>query len=239
MNVNRIVTSAEDLIFYTNTDEANYTIYVLKNKEIVYKRRVDEYIAMFHVKSIEIDDAIDVNNELVRTAINAIKDIAKSDAEFIRLIITYEVYSNTSFIDEATAYAIKVFTKDIPYRGVKAQGRRAWAIAYDYLNRLKAKYQVLAKYAYCKSTCPVDEGRKGRGYPALIIKIPIATEQFTKLFNIALSQADTTHIDEIEEQIRKVEEAIKQKEAELQTLKEQLSQLTLKLQLEKMKKTLV
>jgi len=239
----KYVNSAEDLVFLTDTDKSDYPIYILQSREVVYKRKPNEYLALFYVKSVTRSEEADLNHELLTSAEEAIKDITKSEPKVARITITYEVYDSSRYLGETNAHVLKLYSDKIPYRGIKGEGKRAWAIAFDYLNRLKAKYPILARFAYCKSSYPNDEGYRGRGYPELIVKLPIVTEEFAKLFNMVLASATVSSkvsaVADLEEQVKKLEELIKQKEAELQALREQLQQLKLKLQLEQMKMKMV
>ncbi|MEM1510568.1 MAG: hypothetical protein QW096_11950 [Thermofilaceae archaeon] len=256
----RIINTAEDLVFYTDTDKKEYPIYITRDREIWLKakpHRVEEtkdkwgytetkkiydvpVTALFFVKEInEVQSDEDVRHSLLEKAVAVMKEVTKDNVKVQKLSIKYEVYEGDMerLLGETNAYMIKVISKNTPFSGLKCAGRKAWAVGYDWKKRIVAKAVELEKYTYIKG----EEGKHGRAYVRVVVKLPVPTEEFTKLFNLALSSIVTqvSHVSELEEQIKQVEEQIKRKEAELQALKEQLSQLQLKLQLEKMKRAVV
>ncbi|MEM2100344.1 MAG: hypothetical protein QXP45_03280 [Thermoproteota archaeon] len=252
-NEKRIANAAEDLIFFTDTSQQNYPIYVTPDREVWLKARPHRLVgdewnkkrvydiqvaATFFVKNVEKTDA-ELSHELLEVAKNIMQEVTKKEVTIKKIEITYEVYQGdmARLLGEAKAYAIKIISDETPYSGVKYSSRQAWAIGYDWKKRIIAKAQQLEKYVYLIG----EEGKKGRAYVCVIAKFPIVTQEFARLFNMALASATTAQIivSELEEQIKKLEEVIKQKESELQALKEQLQQLQLKLQLEQMKRAVV
>lgn len=250
--------SEEDLIFRTDTDSSQYPIYVtasdiwLRAKPY---RKIEEFgatkkiydvpiLSTFFVKSVEEEQG-GLTHELLETAVNTLKEITGKDPHIEKFRINYEVYEGDMerLLGEASAYAIRLISIETPLSGKPGRGRAAWAIGYDWKKRICAKANIkaniLEKYTYVKG----EEGRCGKAHVRVIIKLPIPTEEFTKLFNAMLkSSITTTEITittEIEGQIKQLQEAIAQKENELQALKEQLSRLQLKLQLEQMKRQVV
>ncbi|MEM5868123.1 MAG: hypothetical protein QXG39_09435 [Candidatus Aenigmatarchaeota archaeon] len=254
----RIVKNCEELVFFTNTDEKNYPVYITSNREVWLKakpHRVEEvedkwgYVspkriydipisATFFVKEVAETNE-DIKHPLLEKAISIFKEVTKNDAEVKRLFIKYEIYQGDmeKIIGEAETYVIKVASVETPFSGSKYAERKAWAVGYDWKRRIVAKAPELESYTYVKGA----EGRRGRAYVKVITKLPVPTEEFTRLFNLALSSTVTqvSVTSEIEQQIKQIEELIKQKENELQALREQLQQLQLKLQLEQMKRQVV
>lgn len=254
----KVVITPEDLIFNTNTDENSYPIYLTDEKEVWIKTRPhrlveekDEYgwtrdkkvydipiIATFFVKSIEETKSENVTHELFTTAVNAVKEITNREPYVIaKLEVKYEVYAGDMerLVGEANAYVIKIISWSTPYSGVKCSSKKAWAIGYDWKKRMFAKYPQLQKYIYLKG----DAGKHDRAYVHLTIKFPIVTEEFKTLFNSMISSTTTTTktstIHNLNKQVEELIKLIQQKESELETLKQQLQSLQLKLKLEELK----
>ncbi|MEM4744901.1 MAG: hypothetical protein QXE70_10280 [Ignisphaera sp.] len=231
----RIVKSPEDLVFYTDTDQSDYPIFITASREVYIKKRPSNIISTFFVKEVKAIESDEVTHNLLNKAIEVMKDVTKKNPEKIaKIAITYEVYEGDmeKLIGEVRAYAIKVISVDTPYSDYKFEGKKAWAIGYDWKKRIAAKAPELEKYIYVNGS----EGKKGRARVWVTIKLPILTEDFVKVFNNVLGSTRTTVVLDLEEQIKHLEEMIKQKEQELQMLREQLQHLQLKLQVEKMKK---
>lgn len=239
----RVVVSVEDLVFYTNTDESSYPIYVDANRKLWIKTKPfevvkDEYgverkrrlnvpvVATFYVKRVE-EASENTPHELLEKAVDVVKEVTMSSVTVKRLVITYEVYAGEMdrLLGEAKAYAIKVMTAYTPYSGVKYSGRKAWAIGYEWKKRIVAKAPELEKYVYLKG----EEGRKERAYVRVIVKLPVPTQELVNLFNLALgtttATTDATTTADIEKQIAELERLIEQKRAELRALEEQLHSL--------------
>ncbi|MEM4584199.1 MAG: hypothetical protein QW611_04410 [Ignisphaera sp.] len=235
----RVVRSPEDLIFYTDTDASDYPLFITPSYEVYTKRRPSEIVATFYVKKVsEIND--NLNHELLNKAVEVIKDVTKcSPATISNIEIIYEIYEGDmeKLVGEVKAYAIKIISVNTPYSGYKLQGKKAWAVGYDWKKRIIAKAPEFEKYVYVDGS----EGKNGRAYVWVTIKLPIPTEDFVKTFNAVLGQSSTiqTELIDLEKQVKEIEELIKQKEAELQALREQLQQLQMKLHLERMKKMMV
>jgi hypothetical protein len=228
----RIANTATDLIFYTNTDESDYPIYITSEREVWLKARPRESIlATFFVRSIA--EAGDVSHEAYDAAVKAIAEVAKSEPEKIsRLEITYEVYRGDmeELLGEAKAYAVLVLSHPTPFRRDRA---RAWAIGFDWKKRAAAKYPGIANFLYLK-----DLGRYHFDV-RLVVKLPIATTELEKLFSLAVSGKQVIVTSELEEQIDVLKREIEEKRAELKALEERLDALLLKLQLERMKREVV
>ncbi|MEM2363836.1 MAG: hypothetical protein QXQ20_09105 [Candidatus Nezhaarchaeales archaeon] len=236
----RYVNSAEDLVLYTDTDQKEYPLFIAANREVYVKKRPKDVTATFYVKNVSKTD-VELKHDLLNTSISIIKELTGEEAVMERLEIVYEVYvgDRERLVGEAKAYAIRIITCYTPYSGAKFGRAKAWAIGFDWKKRIAAREPRLEKYVYIKG----EEGRKGRAYVRVVVKLPVVTDEFVKLFNMALTSATATQVSpvvaDLEEQVKKLEELIKQKEAELQALREQLQQLKLKLQLEQMKMKMV
>jgi len=254
----RIASTPEDIVFFTNTDEREYPVYITHDREVWLKakpHRVEErmnewghvspkriydvpIVATFFVKQID-EVKEDIKHGLLEKAINTVGEVTKKNADVIREIIKYEIYRGDMehLIGEAVAYVVKVISVETPLSGLKYKEKAAWAVGYDWKKRIIAKAPELEKYTYLKG----QEGKHGRAYVRVVVKLPVPTEEFTRLFNLALSSIATqaSPVSELEEQVKRLEELIAQKHRELQALQEQLSQLKLKLQLETMKRQVV
>ncbi len=236
---NTRIKSPDDLIFYTNTDESDYPLFITSSYEVYVKKRPNDIVAVFYVKQINKIDS-DLNHELLDKAIEVMREVTKRDPEkIVKLEIIYEVYEGDmeKLIGEVKAYAIILLSVDTPFSDDKFQGKKAWAIGYDWRKRIVAKEPKLNKYTYVKGV----EGKKGRAKVWVVVKLPIPTEEFVNMFNSVLKQSSTiqTELIDLEKQVKELEELIKQKEAELQALREQLQQLQIKLHLERMKKMVI
>jgi hypothetical protein len=239
----RIVNTATDLIFYTNTGESGYPIYVTTDREVWIKARprrrvrVDEYsvenrydipiLATFYVKEVA-ETCEDVKHPLLDATVAVVKEVTKEEpAKVIKLMIVYEVYRGDmeSLLGEAKAYAIKVVTKETPFSGLKYDGSKAWAIGYDWKKRMIAKCPQIAKYVYVEG----DTGKRGRAFVWLNIKLPVATPEFEALFNKALSPSGPASavawVQNVDQAIQELEKLIEQKERELAELKAKLEEL--------------
>jgi len=256
-NGKRIVKSASHLVFFTDTDEANYPIYITNEREVWLKAKPHRKVlvrdgwgyettkkvydipvlATFFVKEVK-DVDVEVSHDLLNDAIEVMKEVTKEESinRYVFEII-YEVYRGDmgTLIGEAKAYCIKIISPWTPFSGVNFSGRKAWAVGYDWKKRIIAKKPELEQYTYIKGS----EGKKGRASVRVFIKLPVVTEEFEKLFNIALANTNVSATLEIEEQIRKLEETIRMKEEELEALRKELEALKLKLSLEQAKKQII
>ena len=184
---NRRVTSLEDLIFYTDTDTTEeYPLYILPNFTIQYKRKPSEYILEFIVNveklndvSISMDEASKNDeyaafiNRCPLEEIKNVQEITKKDVYIDFYRVKYECYTKDGYLGDFTAHAVEFFFKS-PYSGIKGEGRRAWAIAYGWKERFLKKYHEskIKNRIYVKGS----EGKRGRAYVYLIVKIPLIDE---------------------------------------------------------------
>ncbi|MEM2498055.1 MAG: hypothetical protein QXR81_06770 [Candidatus Nezhaarchaeales archaeon] len=249
----RIVKGAEDLLFFTDTDQSDYPIYIADDREAWLKKKPENVAFTVHVKVKERvsgghyfkseesfreasawlrlnDSEID---ERVKEAVKAVLELERASQRLNVFDLEYEVYAgdHERLIGAFKASAVKVTaTSDF-----KCWDKQAWAISFEWEKRIKAKYPTIAKYVYAKAII----GR--RNYARVIVKVPFPTKELEEAFNRALATAATQVLpaNELEGQVKQIEELIKRKENELQALREQLQQLRLKLQLEAMKRQVV
>jgi len=222
----RIATSPEALIFYTNTDESNYPIYLSEDREVFIKRRPKEsrIVATFVLKSVSELNA-ELSHQLFSVAIEALKEITKSEPEkILKFELQYEAYRGDmeTFIGEAKAYCIKLISKETTFSGLKHERSKAWAVGFDWARRISAKYPALNGYCYVKG----EEGNKGRAYVHVTVKLPIPTPEFTRLFNEALTTTTTITTTTIKKEVSMEKDIDKQ----IEEIKEELRKLELRKQ---------
>jgi len=239
----RIVRTAADLVFYTDTDESEYPIYVTADREVWLKAKphtveaLDEYttvkrynipvIAMFYVRCARVEDGEQVVHPLLDTATAAVREVTKEEPEVLKYAITYEVYrGEAELIGEAGAYVIKVVSRETPFSGVKNERDRAWAVGFTWRKRLAAKYPQLAQYVYL-----VGENEKGmRARVRLAVKLPVVTPELEKLFSAALQAMPTAPAPaaaraSLVQEVQELERLIAEKERELAELRARLEEL--------------
>jgi hypothetical protein len=236
----RVVRTAADLVFYTDTDESEYPIYLTAEREVWLKAKphhvvaLDEYttakrydipvIAMFYVTCERLEDGEQVTHPLFEVAIAAVREITKKEPEVVKYAITYEVFRGESeLLGEARAFAIRILSRETPYSGVKHARDRAWAVGYAWKKRLAAKYPQLAPFTYLVG----ERGKHLRAYVRLVVKLPVTTPDFVKLFDAALSQAPaaSTPAPAVPAEVQELERLIAEKERELAELKARLEAL--------------
>jgi len=219
--------SPEELVFYTDTDQRDYPIYLLPNFEIHYKKKpVDaEKYVVFHVKSVErVDSYCNFNYSTLCTSaathLSLDEFIEKHDAELFKTIINtvdekdrkinvyatiikYEIYEGDydELLGEAEAKAL--FLKIEPPYPLRADEKTKFAITYSFLKRLLAKLpqdirEKVEKLAYVS----VDhiERKLGR-FPVIKIKLPVPSNELQELFEKAKK-----YLEEVEEPVEEVEE---------------------------------
>lgn len=195
--------------------------------------------------------------ELVKLAYEALKSLS-SFAIFYKVFeIKYEAYRGDylEYLGEATAKAVKMMAV-AKFHSIEE--RQAWGVAYSNVKRISAKFPALADYVYPNIVIARDvtdneiikTQRKLKPFAVVTVKVPVATAELLRLFDSVVAEAATTVPPqqaapeelELENEIKRLEELINQKEAELQALKERLAELRMKYEIyriEKMKERLV
>jgi hypothetical protein len=235
MGERRIVNTASDLVFYTNTDESNYPIFLTTEREIWLKARPHVHVAKggpevrevrrlpilaaFFVKSV-VEASEGVDHPLLPRALDVMKEVTKKDPKTVKLEIVYEVYRGDmeTLIGEARAYAIKVVSCETPYSNVKFESDRAWAIGYDWKKRIVARASELGKYVYVDGS-----GNELRASVRVLVKLPVVTREFEALFAKAVGGAPVA--GNIDREIEELEKLIAIRERELAELKAKLEEL--------------
>jgi len=237
----RYAKSAEDLIFYTDTDQSNYPIFVLPNFEVVYKKRPeDSKFATFHVKdvtssSVRIDELkAKFHDILEKYNIQKILEIYKSmklEPAYRIAEIMYEVYKGDYeelIRSECKGYVIFILAllREEKY-GLSKQG---WAIAHSYHKRFLSiiKAQGLSnieKYTYLKSQ------RAGKWESVfLTIKIPVPTPELAEVFDLIVKYL--TAPEEVEEVAEKAEAEIAEEAATIPQVDIEIKPRELEVELE-------
>lgn len=246
----RCVGSAEDLVFFTNTDESDYPIYITPDREVWLKKRPESAVLSLHVlvntrryKDVFGSWSFDSESEFVVLAGELRVQPDQRVLEAARALlglggdsigrhlsvfdVKYEVYAGDfeRLIGTFDAVVVKLTAESRFY----CTEKQAWAISFEWEKRIKAKHPELAKYVYAKAVI----GK--RCYARVVIKIPFAPKELDEvLAKSMVTQVSLT--SELEEQVRVLEEQIRMKERELQALREQLQLAQFKLQLEQMKR---
>jgi septal ring factor EnvC (AmiA/AmiB activator) len=209
---------AERILMSVPLDDKDYPVYVMNNGEISIKKLPEQYAVNIYVKDVDgrynftIDEAMkNINDEIIK----AINDIV-GRVETEKITIAIEVYNSNDFLGESNEILYK-------YVGTKYRIRdqkQAWAIAFSYEKRFKAKYPNLAQQVSVKA----DVG--GSYWPKLIVKLATPSDKFMQLLNQVFNPQVKSRIEQIDEkitelkaEIKRLEEEIKRLEAEKEKLK--------------------
>ena len=162
----RYAKTAEELVFYTDTKEADYPVYLLPSNEVRLKKRPTdvERFATFHLKSIEVIEKCDPErNIIVDILVDAEKRMTIDDyvasypqlplSTIIQTIrdlgvnfhlrtfkLVYEVYKGdySEFVAEAPATVVMLYI--VPPYGLRSTTTdQKFAITYTTLKRLLSK----------------------------------------------------------------------------------------------------
>jgi site-specific DNA-adenine methylase len=223
--ISKYAKSPEELVFYTDTDQRDYPIYLLPDLEIRYKRRpadVEKY-AIFHVRSVELVDSYCARNimylslctsavtevpsldefikkynaELFKTIINTIEEKDRR-VNVYAVIVKYEIYNGDyeELLGDAEAKAL--FLKIQPPYPLRADEKTKFAITYSFLKRLLAKLpQDIREKVEKLAYVSVDhvERKLGR-FPVIKIKLPVPSSEFREFFEKAKK-----YIEELEKEV--------------------------------------
>jgi hypothetical protein len=187
----RYAKTAEELVFFTNTDEREYPIYLLPNAEIRYKRKPEdaEKFATFYVKGIEV--LVGEEGRKVRERVATIFEVERvakevgRRAEAYTYSIQYEVYKGDfeELVASVAVPYIKIRIEPPFPSSASFDEKRAWAIAFTTRKRLLQKLPpdvaaLVEKYCYLKEY----ERKRFEPMPHVFIKIPVVTPEFEKVF---------------------------------------------------------
>lgn len=186
--------------------------------------------------------------KLAETALASSKSISSTVPFFSIMSTSCEVYRGDRevFLSEAKLIVARLHVFSA-FKISRYDDKKAWAISFDWMKRITAKYPQLANLVVANPVlAKIDTGENapvvnlGTGdYRArVIINIPLdyasLLEQILKLTNEVILP-----VVEDEARIRELEELIKLKEKELEELKQQLQALKMKVEIEKMKQALL
>jgi hypothetical protein len=227
----RIARTPEELIFYTDTSQSNYPVYLLDTYEVVLKKKPvgAERLVTFHVREVPVVECYDsrhdyfrayCNNQIriedyvnkysqlpLKQIIDTIRALGLRDPSIETVKIVYEVYRGDyeEFVDEAPGYAVVLIIPP-PY-GPYDEERKKWAITFSTAKRLLSKLppdvaSAIEKYIY------VDKiyGTRKTGFlPYVKIKLPVPTPELERVFS------------EVKKYLEGVEEAIETEREEEET----------------------
>ncbi|MEM4454892.1 MAG: hypothetical protein QXT28_09295 [Thermofilaceae archaeon] len=188
----RVARTPEELIFFTDTGQQDYPIFIAPGLEVSIKRRPQAGIlATFYVTSVEAleegEEAEKVTHPLLEKAINTVQEVTKNEAKVKKLKITYEIYrgDREELLGTAVGYAIKVRSVDSPYSGDKWESKRAYAIAFDWKKRIAARAPELSPFLYVDG----KSAKRGKAWAWVVVKLPVATPELAQLFKAAVTGA--------------------------------------------------
>ncbi|MEM4557853.1 MAG: hypothetical protein QW251_03575 [Desulfurococcaceae archaeon] len=226
--LSKVVKTPEDVIYYTDTDDRGYPIYITALNTVKLKKRPDAVIkGVVYVKSVE-EAKEDITHPLFDVAVEAIKDITGGPPRWIyRNKIVYEIYRGEmeELLGEATGYAIRIVTPS-KFSGDKYAAKKAFAAAYDAKRRIVAKYKEFENRVYITG----EYGRRGRAYVNIVIKLPIVTEEFSRLVSQLIEKKEEVEEEETvrkeeKEEVVEVEKEEKKEVADLEEIERRIRRL--------------
>jgi len=232
--------SAEEFVFLTDTSQEDYPLYLLPNREVIYKRRPDsDRFAVFHVAKIEKVDATKPSNEeQLNKIINAfpsvplreivntcVSVVGSSDVYVFSMRVHYEVYMG-DYEEPLGEFAVPfVSIKVDPHYSKHATSKQQFAITFATMKRIVSKLPENIRI-FVEKRAYVDTER---GYPFVKIKLPVPTPEFEKVFNDVLAKLTAVQTEEVEEKdtegeeeeipeevVKKIEEVVKPQELEVE-----------------------
>jgi hypothetical protein len=247
----RFARSPEDLVFYTDTDEPDYPIYLLPNYEIRMKKRPEaQRFAVFHFKSavtteyyrtsdwldryfytggvkvMSFDEYVQAYPQLPLSRLLDEAKALKASVAVRTLQLNYEVYKfdYEALVAEASATVVSVAICP-PFSNSHSE-KQMFAITYSTQKRLLAKLPDLNSRTYIAKIW----GR--RSYiPCVMVKFCLPSHELVLAFDevkayLAVAEAPSARpIRPIDQEIEELEKTIAEKERELAELKEKLQEL--------------
>jgi hypothetical protein len=203
----------EILIKTTLTDEKDYAIYIKEDNSLVIKKMPEKYKAYIYIKDITSkyipsDNSQEPQYEKIKDVYTKLMDIVPG-VRVYEYAITYEAYVHDNFIDEMTEIVYRISAEKYALHD-KSQ---AWAIAFQYEKRFKAKYTQYSKYAFAY----VNVGR--RYEPGIKVIIPQPSEKFISVLQKIFSN------EKIETMKERIEREIREKEAQIERLRSEIEAL--------------
>jgi uncharacterized protein YbjQ (UPF0145 family) len=247
----RFARSPEELIFYTDTDESDYPIYLLPNFEMKIKKRpeaqrfavfhfksavvteyyrtsdwLDRYFYVANVKIVGLDEYVQAYPQLPLSRLLDEAKALKASVAIRTIQLDYEVYKGDyeALVAEASATAVSVAVCP-PFSGANSE-KQMFAITYSTQKRLLAKLPELNDKTYVAKIW----GR--RSYiPCVMVKFCLPSHELVLAFEevkayLAVAEAPSARpIRPIDQEIEELERTIAEKERELAELKEKLQEL--------------
>ena len=246
----RFARSPEDLVFYTDTDESDYPIYLLPNYEIRMKKRpeaqrfavfhlrssktteyyrtsdwLDRYFYVANVKVVGLDEHVQAYPQLPLSRLLDEAKALKASVAIRTIQLDYEVYKGDyeALVAEASATVVSVAVCP-PFSGANSE-KQMFAIAYSMLKRLLAKLPDLNSRTYIAKVW----GRRSF-IPCVIVKFCFPSQELILAFDevkayLDLAVAEAPSARAIDQDIEELERTIAEKERELAELREKLQEL--------------
>jgi GTPase SAR1 family protein len=218
----RYAQNAEEFVFLTDTGQEDYPIYLLPNREIIYKRRPEaEKFAVFHVKKVNLKEeakpyqkdklnAILVAfpnlplREVVEAAVAVVGD---TDVKIFSKSVAYEVYKGDYEEALGEFEAPYIYIRVDPHFSRYADSKQQFAITFTTLKRILSKLpENIRQYVEKRAYVDAEVVRKVGKVPFIKIKLPAPTPEFEKLFNDVVAWLTAPEVEEAEEAVEEVEE---------------------------------
>jgi hypothetical protein len=249
----RFARSPEELVFYTDTDESDYPIYLLPNYEIRMKKRpeaqrfavfhlrssktaeyyrtsdwLDRYFYVASVKVVGLDEYVQAYPQLPLPHLFETAQSLKASVAIRTIQLDYEVYKGDyeALVAEASATTVSVAICP-PFSGANSE-KQMFAITYSTQKRLLAKLPELNDKTYIAKVW----GRRSF-MPCVIVKFCFPSQELILAFDevkayldLAVAEAPSARpIRPIDTEIEELEKTIAEKERELAELKTKLEEL--------------
>jgi hypothetical protein len=215
-----VETIAEKILMSIPLDDKDYPVYIISDGEISIKKLPEKYIASVYVKNVDgthqftIDEAMkNINDEIIK----AINDIV-GRVETEKFTIFIEVYNaSNDFLGESNETLYKYAGERYSIRDQK----QAWAMAFSYEKRFRAKYPNLAQQVLVKANVHVTKNY----WPGLIVKLTTPSDKFLQLLNQVFNPQVKSRIEQIDEKIAELKAEIKRLEEEIKKLEAEKGKL--------------
>jgi hypothetical protein len=250
----RFARTPEELIFYTDTEQADYPLFLMPNFEVKIKRRPDcQRFAVFHVKSADVSEYYDevhqVSYWLYRSfnvdkvkKFSSLEEYAsaypqlplpplfeaakslKASVAVRTLSLKYEVYKGDYEDLVAEAPATAVVVAVCPPYSSSHSQDQMFAITYSTQKRLIAKLSELSAKSYVSKVT----GRRSV-FPFVKVKFCLPSRELVLAFEevkaYLAGAAPAAAGQSLDQAIQELEKLVEQKERELAELRAKLEQL--------------
>jgi uncharacterized protein YbjQ (UPF0145 family) len=208
----RFARSPEELIFYTDTDESDYPIYLLPNFEMKIKKRpeaqrfavfhfksavvteyyrtsdwLDRYFYVANVKIVGLDEYVQAYPQLPLSLLLDEAKALKASVAIRTIQLDYEVYKGDyeALVAEASATAVSVAVCP-PFSGANSE-KQMFAIAYSTQKRLLAKMPELQFNSYIAKVW----GRRSY-FPCVMVKFCFPSQELILAFQALTPSVPST-----------------------------------------------